>query len=114
MLRDRVMVRFGGTQEQQAYDRERQARPELMRWLLEGAKTADRIVAPRIRRGVFRRKAADVDAAVNVLCQTALRALRRGPAELHPDESEVHFWRLGCIGASYEARDVALGLKRAI
>ncbi|QEE40705.1 MULTISPECIES: hypothetical protein [unclassified Methylobacterium] len=110
MLRDRVAVRFGGSQEKQAYDREREARPELMRWLLANAQNADRIVAHRIRRGVFGKSVAKIDAAVEVLCQDGLNALRRGPVDEQPDESQKHFWRLGFVGAAYEARDIALGL----
>lgn len=110
MLRDRVMVRHAGSQDMEAYERERQARPELMRWLLSGAKAADRFVAPQIRRGVYGRTEARINAAVAEMTESGLSALRRGPPEDQPDESQVHFWRLGFVGAAYEARDMVLGL----
>ncbi|MCJ2143251.1 hypothetical protein [Methylobacterium sp. E-066] len=52
----------------------------------------------------------EIDAAVHVMAESGLCALRQGPADELPDESEVHFWRLGFVGAAYEARDMALGL----
>lgn len=110
MPRDRVTVRHEGSQDKEAYERELAARPELKRWLIAGAEMADQLVAPRIRRRVVGRTAAEMDAFVAVMADSGLRGLRKGPLDEQPDETAVHFWRLGFIGASYEARDLALGL----
>ena len=109
MLRDRVMVRHAGSQDKAAYDRELQERPELMRWLLSGAKAADRFASPEIRNGAFGRTEARIDAAVAKMAESSLIALRRGAPEDQPDEAQVHFWRLGFVSAAYETRDMVLG-----
>ncbi|MGU3593573.1 hypothetical protein ACLBYF_31035 [Methylobacterium brachiatum] len=46
---------------------------------------------------------------MHVISESGLCALRQGPADELPEESEVHFWRLGFVGAAYDARDMALG-----
>ena len=105
MLRETIPVRFDGTQDRQAFDRELAERPDLMRWLRLGAQQADQFVGPRILRGVLGRTEVAMNAAITEFTESGLRGLR----EENSDESQVHFWRLGFEAAAFEARDVRLG-----
>lgn len=108
-LRKTVCIRHGGTQDIEAFERMRKARPELMAFLTVGTEFADNHLAHLIVQDSMGSTEPEIDSKIKEAAELLAASLRNGTAGESADEEQCFFARLGFMGAALEARDIYLG-----